>query len=433
MITFSDKLPHPMPGFMNDIVSRSQNAVDADMLVLSSLTAISACLPNIEGKYARRRVFPNLFLMLAAPPSAGKGRIMLARRIVDPVHSLMRQIYYTKVHQLEEENKDKKHKTDLTQVPQTMLFIPANSSATAIYQTLADCGGSGLIFESEADTLASALSTDYGNFSDGLRKAFHHEAISYNRRKDREYVEITNPRLSLLLAGTPHQLLNLIPNTENGLFSRFLIYNPHIKNQWIDVFDGGEEVDDEQYFNSLGNRFFYLYNMLRNANHSAKFVLTVEQQKLFNATFEHWQEELSGFFGEQITPSVRRLGLITFRIAMIFTALRLEFSGQSLEVDTLTCNDQDFENAIFIIETLLDHLASIFSLMPDTSENNQNTTLLPIITTFLQQLPNQFSQSQIVPISETLGLTRTTTYHYLKILIEHNKVKRIKHNSYEKN
>lgn len=433
MITFSDKLPHPMPGFMNDVVARSQNAIDADMLVLSSLTAISACLPNIEGKYARRRVFPNLFLMLAAPPSAGKGRIMLARRIVDPVHSLMRQIYHTKIHQLEEENKDKKQKTDLTQVPQTMLFIPANSSATAIYQTLADCGGSGLIFESEADTLASALSTDYGNFSDGLRKAFHHEAISYNRRKDREYVEITNPRLSLLLAGTPRQLLNLIPNTENGLFSRFLIYSPQVKNKWIDVFDGGEDIDDEQYFNSLGNRFFYLYNMLRSATHKAEFVLSPEQQKLFNTTFEHWQEELSGFFGEQITPSVRRLGLITFRIAMIFTALRLEFSGQSLEVDTLTCNDQDFENAIFIVETLLDHLASVFSLMPDSEKQNEHHSLLPIITTFYQQLPTKFSRTQIVPVIETLGIPPTTAYRYLKILIEHNKIKRIKHNSYEKN
>ena len=433
MITFSDKLPHPLPGFMNDVVARSQNAVDADMLILSSLTAISACLPNIEGKYARRRVYPNLFLMLAAPPSAGKGRIMLARRIVDPVHQFMRQIYLTKIHQLEEENKDKKQKPDLSVVPQTMLFIPANSSATAIYQTLNDCDGSGLIFESEADTLASALSTDYGNFSDGLRKAFHHEAISYNRRKDREYVEIPNPRLSLLLAGTPQQLINLIPNTENGLFSRFLIYSPQMENRWIDVFDGGEVVDDEQYFNSLGNRFFYLYNMLRSATHKAQFSLSTQQQQLFNSTFEQWQNELSDFFGEQITPSVRRLGLITFRIAMIFTSLRLEFSSQTLESKTLQCNDQDFENAIFIVESLLDHLASVFSLMPGTDKPNTQSTLLPIINVLLQQLPTQFTRTQIMPIVETLGIPSSTAYRYLNALIEHNKIKRLKYNYYEKN
>lgn len=432
-MTFTDKLPHPLPAFMNDIVARSQNAVDADMLLLSSLTAISACLPNIEGKYARRRVYPNLFFLLAAPPSAGKGRIMLARRIVDPVHSFMRQIYLTKVHQLEEENKDKKQKPDLTQIPQTMLFIPANSSSTAIYQTLHDCDGSGLIFESEADTLASALSTDYGNFSDGLRKAFHHENISYSRRKDREYVEINNPRLSVLLAGTPQQLINLIPSTENGLFSRFMIYSPHVENKWIDVFDGGEEIDDEQYFNSLGNRFFYLYTMLRTSLHAVQFSLTTSQQQLFNTTFEQWQNELSDFFGDQITPSVRRLGLITFRMAMIFTTLRLEFSGQRLETNQLQCNDHDFENAIFIVESLLEHLASVFSLMPGAEQVNNKSSILPIVNVFLQQLPAQFSCAQVVPIIETLGISRSTAYSYLKILIEYGKITRLKYNTYEKN
>gem|GEM_PF-6837602 len=33
-----------------------------------------------------------------------------------------------------------------------MLFIPANSSATAVYQVLGDNGGIGLMFETEGDT-----------------------------------------------------------------------------------------------------------------------------------------------------------------------------------------------------------------------------------------------------------------------------------------
>mgnify|MGYP003319230828 CR=1 FL=1 len=57
-----------------------------------------------------------------------------------------------------------------------------------------------------------------------------------------------------------------------------------------------EDIDDEDYFNALGNRFFYLYNMLRNADHSAQFQLTPEQQQLFNSTFERWQEELSHYY-----------------------------------------------------------------------------------------------------------------------------------------
>ena len=70
-----------------------------------------------------------------------------------------------------------------------MLFIPANNSATGVFQLLSENDGSGLIFETEGDTLSHSFKSDYGNFSDGLRKASHHEPISFFRRKDNEYVD----------------------------------------------------------------------------------------------------------------------------------------------------------------------------------------------------------------------------------------------------
>ncbi len=42
------------------------------------------------------------------------------------------------------------------------------------------------------DTKCKAFKSEHGNYSDGFRKAFHHEIISYNRRKDREFVELEN-------------------------------------------------------------------------------------------------------------------------------------------------------------------------------------------------------------------------------------------------
>ena len=65
------------------------------------------------------------------------------------------------------------------------------------------------------------MKSDYGNYSDVLRKAFHHELVSLSRRKDREYCEVSNPRVSVALAGTPEQVRKLIPDAENGLMSRF--------------------------------------------------------------------------------------------------------------------------------------------------------------------------------------------------------------------
>lgn len=60
-----------------------------------------------------------------------------------------------------------------------------------------------MIWEHEADTLADTLSKEWGNFSDALRKAFHHEYISYQRKTNNEHFEIENPNLCLALSGTP--------------------------------------------------------------------------------------------------------------------------------------------------------------------------------------------------------------------------------------
>ena len=162
--------------------------------------------------------------------SSGKGRLALCRYIVEPIHDRLREINETEVmeykQKLAEYNAAGKKKASMEkpeEPPMRMLFIPANSSATAVYQVLGDNGGAGLMFETEGDTLANTFGSDYGNYSDGFRKAFHHETISYIRRKDREYVNIKNSRLSTLLTGTPRQVLNLITDAEV-----ILRHNAHI-------------------------------------------------------------------------------------------------------------------------------------------------------------------------------------------------------------
>ena len=204
-MVFAKKWEGMLPSILNNIIRNAKSAEDADMMTLATLASMSACLPNVQGLYDNRVVYPNLFLFISAPASAGKGRLMMVKKIVEPIHRELRQAYNDELAQFQQEMEEKGKTINVdVKVPQTMLFMPANSSSTALYQTLHDCGGSGLIFETEADTLATSLKQDYGNFSDGLRKAFHHETISYNRRKEREYVEIQNPRLSVVLAGTPH-------------------------------------------------------------------------------------------------------------------------------------------------------------------------------------------------------------------------------------
>ena len=81
--------------------------------------------------------------------------------------------------------------------------------------------------------------------------------ISYTRRKDREFVELPKPRLSALLSGTPRQILALVPDTENGLFSRFIFYYMNIRLEWKNVFAESQETLDES-FKTIGYEFYEL-------------------------------------------------------------------------------------------------------------------------------------------------------------------------------
>ena len=90
--TFPDDIYADLPGILQKVVAKSNSPEDRDLLLLGSLVVISACLPKIFGIYAEREVYPNLFLFVTAQASAGKGRLTLCRKLVDPIHRSLREV-----------------------------------------------------------------------------------------------------------------------------------------------------------------------------------------------------------------------------------------------------------------------------------------------------------------------------------------------------
>lgn len=429
-MVFAKKWEGMLPSILNSIIRNARSAEDADMMVLATLASMSACMPNVQGLYDNRVVYPNLFLFISAPASAGKGRLMMAKKVVEPIHRELRQAYNDELAQFQQEMEEKGKTINVdVKVPQTMLFMPANSSSTALYQTLHDCGGAGLIFETEADTLATSLKQDYGNFSDGLRKAFHHETISYNRRKEREYVEIQNPRLSVVLAGTPQQVRHLIPDAENGLFSRFIMYHADLKMEWANVFEK-QSMSDDAFYGALGQQFYALYSRLKGLDYKMEFVLTEGQIEKFNSLFENLQLEISDTYGVGITPSVRRMGLIAYRLAMILSVLRLDPHGQMPSV--LVCQDTDFAFALDTVDILLGHTADIYEKLPTVDDDEVVEELLPLEINFLNALPEEFDRKVFLSVANEMTIPVPSADRYVKNLIQHKKIIRIKRNQYEK-
>jgi hypothetical protein len=336
-----------LPDFLKQITNHANSRENADLLLLGSLVVISACLPNVWGIYGGVTVFPNLFLFVSAQASAGKGRLSLCRRLVESIHRQLRvqnkleQEEYKRQQIEYAANKKNPDAEQPQEPPLRVLFIPANSSATAIFQILNDNAGVGLMFETEGDTLAQTFKSEHGNYSDGFRKAFHHEKISYLRRKDREYVTLEVPKLSALLSGTPQQVQSLIPDSENGLFSRFIFYCMNVHLQWIDVFAQNDESLDIR-FDRLGEQFFDFYQLFSQIE-NIRFSLSKQQQTAFNQYFDQAQQQYCELLGTDYIGTIRRLGLITFRITMVLTVLRLmgtpntitpQFSNQKSQIKT---------------------------------------------------------------------------------------------------
>ena len=252
--------------------------------------------------------------------------------------------------------------------------------------------------------------------------------ISYTRRKDREFVELAKPRLSALLSGTPRQILSLIPDAENGLFSRFIFYRMNVRLEWLNVFADNEETLD-QHFEQLGKQFFELYRILQ-ASLPIRFALSTEQQKQFNSFFAQVQKEYSNLFGLDIVASVRRLGLITFRIAMILTSLRIIDGGQISNL--IVCDDSDFQTAITMARVLLRNTAKVFGSLPATETTANGNTPTIIKQTFLDNLPPEFDRKTYLAVAEKLKIPPKTAEKYISRFCVGGQLKHLAHDSYGK-
>ena len=421
---FSHSIRSNLPSIMQRIVEDSSSDVDADILILGSLTVFSACIPNVYGVYDRREVFANLFLFVTARASAGKGRLSLCRHLAAPLHQALHDKHKKLLKKYEAAqaayvvSRKKGIAVPPKEPPFLTLFLPANSTATVVYQTLAQNDGVGLLFETEGDTLANAFNSDLGNYSDGFRKAFHHETISYLRKKDHEYVEIVKPKFSAVLSGTPQQVFNLIPDAENGLFSRFIFYVMETELVWHNTFATHGSTTADEKFKKIGKDFCAFLKTF--PTHPIQFTLSRSQMDRFYNFFEATQLRYAQQYGDEIVASVRRLGLILFRFAMILTVLRqMDKAPKKTKKDVrqLVCSDIDFDSSLSMVKVLLQHSAAVFQSLP----RNPKTPILKgrqllaaeAREKFLAALPDTFDRPTYLKVADTLNIAVKTAERYL--------------------
>lgn len=403
--TFSDKLPlEDLPAFLAPIYEVHDNSVDRDKMLLGALNIISGlmggangtadCHCGIYGLYDARRVYAPLYNIVYGAAGSSKGEIAFCKRIAAPVKQEMRrqyeyekQQYEQQMAQYEAQGKGKA-KADRGEAPNEPPyrdpFVPGNSSSSAVYRAMDANGGWGMMFETEADTVSAMIASDYGNYSDLMRKAHHHEPISMNRVTDRIHIDIDEPKLSVFLTCTPGQLSALFTASsfENGLGSRILFYEmPEEKATFHDVFARKDEPLEETY-RRMGDDFLPLYHELRERKDSPlQFVMSSAQQQQFLAAFGSMLHEQSGMLGSGITAFIYRLALEGFRYAMVLTALRRLSEWTAIPVTqkeggifrpderALVCDDRDFRSAMTIVGSLVNHTTRVYAVLAKENDN----------------------------------------------------------------
>ena len=289
---------------------------------------------------------------------------------------------------------------------------------------MGDSDGRGLIFETEGDTLAHAFKSDYGNYSDGFRKAFHHETISYYRRTDREFVDIESPCLSTVLSGTPKQVSALIPNAENGLFSRFIFYFMNVRPVWKNVFASQTDNGLDDYFEALGNEFYELYKVIMQ-DEPRQFHLTADQQEQFNQFFGQIQEKYMNLQGLDYMATIRRLGLIAYRISMIFSALRIMETGDTSK--KLICEERDFQASLSMVKVLVKHSSKVFGELP---QEELKPSRMNKKEKFLYALPNSFNRQKYLEVAKAMNIPAKTAEGYIANFVKSRLLHREAHDQY---
>ena len=303
-------------------------------------------------------------------------------------------------------------------------IIPGNVSSAKVYKHLQNSKHGLLMFESEADTVSTMLKHDWGNFSDVLRKVFHHEAVSISRQKDDTYFDVPNPKLSLVISGTPNQVKPLIQSKENGLFSRFLFYYFNDSVGWKDVSPNNTQIDYSELFSSASNQMLRLYGKLIINNIDVEIKLSQIQWKRFNETMDYVVNAYIESNSKDVLPILKRHGLMLFRICMILSMIR-HINDDTIE-SSIECNDEDFETSLAIIKFSVDQAISVSNILSDKEDLGVKEILL------LTSLNSEFTRSEAVNLREKLAVSERTIANFLNRLIALKKITRLTNGNYQK-
>ena len=436
----SGDLHDQLPSVISNQIDQYDLQEERDVYITGALGVLSGCLPMVKGQYDNDFYHPNLYVFIIAPAGGGKGSLKHAAELARPIHRMLKR--NSKAARARWEQDQRENDTDQDgsagsvpneKPPYRQIIIPGNSSAASVIDTLSNNDGRGIMIETEADTLSQTIEKEWGNFSDVLRKAHPHEAISSGRVDETQ--EVDTPKLSVVLSGTPDQLPNLIGEVGKGLWSRLCLYGFIPTDEWKDVSPSYAREDEEYSVRrrqSPGKTVKELYQVLNRRSTALKIRLKSQQWTVLHEVGQGTKKEVHenyGFAGDGI---VHRMGLHIFRIASILTVWQLWDQSEGLsdeEREHVMVKEDIFNTAVRLGTLYAEHNLSLLEAMASDSLGKEVSKLE---RKFFNALPTQFETSRAVELGDQYHFSRRTVMRRLKEWTNEDLLTKLKKGHYEK-
>ena len=418
-----------LPQFLKDCVQYASDPRERDITLLGSLNCCSALFPGVSFFYKNALYSSHFYHALVANAAAGKGVVAFILSLLDATQEYYdrqrrdqkkafekaQMAWEAEVHQALREHRSPDSDKKPEEPKAKYLKTSSTTSKSRLLEQLATNGELGCHMSStEINTLISSLAQDYGKYEDILCKAAHHEEISQSYKIDGDPIVVPRPHLALIMSGTPEQFTGFFRSHENGLYSRFLIYTRQLNPHWETCAPGEGRVDLREHFHTLGKKLFEMHKLLLESPTLVTF--TPGQWERHTQQFGVWLKSALVEGKEFPTSIVFRHGLLAMRLASILTIFRKWDDYRYAK--EYCCTDADFDTAMQIIATVIEHSLLLGTSLPDTGHPPVAMRKFHQFEDVLKKLPRIFTYIAFINAAKELGISVSTAKRYLRKAVE---------------
>lgn len=417
-----ERVFNKLPKYLKDLCSLyDDDKRRRDILLLSELTILSTIFNDVYTLYFNEKIYPNLFLFVTAGAASGKSAMKMSKTTL--YKYLENERSENEMKKLENQlasNEDPKFKKSFKkEVELKNHLISADNSYPSMIEQLFINEGKGLIFSTEADSLTKNIKTDWGDLSTGLRFSFQNEEIHLKRKTIDYYIE--KSKMGVCVSGTNEQFVKLIPNSENGLFSRFMNYTFE-KDIKIEkkLFSSKNEDFEKKIIKDYSEELFRMFNFFLGKE---IFIDGTSFNEKLHKELTILLEDTSVFTSTNFSDVVFRHGTITAKILIILTIVRFfqddVFLNSGKIPETLIPKDEDFEITLDIMRTIINHSEIIFrNISTDKTKFKKNDYKKQIY----KKLNCNFTRQDVLIAFKNHGKEIPTADRWIKELKNMNRI-----------